>query len=71
MKKALITAPVLGFPREDGTFILDTDASDASVGAELLQIQDGKEVVISYASYVLAPAQRRYCTTRKELLAIV
>ncbi len=65
-----MTAPALGFPREDRTFILDTDASDVSAGAELLQIQEVKEVIISYASYVLAPAQQQYCTTR-ELLPIV
>jgi hypothetical protein len=52
-------------------FILDTDASDTAIGAELLQIKNGEERVIAYGSCMLAPAQRRYCTTRKELLAIV
>lgn len=29
------------------------------------------EKVIDYSSHTLLPAQRRYCTTRKELLAVV
>ena len=34
-------------------FILDTDASDHSIGAVLSQVQDGAERVISYGSYHL------------------
>ena len=71
LKTTLVQAPILGYPRIHDTFILDTDASDVAIGAELSQLQDGIEVVISYGSYVLTPEQRRYCTTRKELLAIV
>lgn len=52
-------------------FILDTDASDKCIGAELIQIQDGIEKTICFASKVLIPQQRKYCTTRKELLSIV
>lgn len=71
LRDAMTSAPVLSFPAPEGQFILDTDASDRAVGAELLQIQDGVEKPIAYGSYVLTPAQRRYCTTRKELLAII
>jgi transposase InsO family protein len=71
LKQKLTSAPCLAYPKDGGGFVLDTDASDLAVGAELSQIQDGHERVISYASKVLSPAQRKYCTTRKELLAIV
>lgn len=70
-KTALVTAPCLSYPRPDGLFVLDTDASDHAVGAVLSQVQDGKETVICYASHVLLKPQRKYCTTRKELLAVV
>ena len=70
-KVALISAPCLTYPNSKDTFVLDTDASDTSIGAVLSQIQDGKEMVICYASHVLLKPQRRYCTTRKELLAVV
>ena len=72
LKTALTSSPVLAFPRiNDEPFILDTDASEAAIGAELLQVQDGEERVISYGSYALTPSQRNYCVTRKELIAIV
>jgi hypothetical protein len=61
----------LNYPNSNDTFILDTDASDNTIGAELSQIQKGEEKTICFASKVLTPAQRKYCTTRKELLAIV
>ena len=37
----------------------------------LSQIQDGEERVIAYASKSLTKSQRRYCTTKRELLAVV
>ena len=71
LKAKLSSPPVLSIPTKEGMFILDTDASDHSIGAELLQVQNGVERVIAYGSFSLQPCQRRYCTTRKELLAIV
>ena len=72
LKSALISAPCLAFPRNTSEpFVVDTDASDDAIEAELLQLQDGEERVISYGSYILTPSQRNYCTTKKELLAIV
>lgn len=71
LKTALQSTPLLTLPNSHDKFILDTDASDVAIGAELLQIQDGVEKVIAYGSFSLSSAQRRYCTTRKELLAIV
>ena len=52
-------------------FILDTDASDLAIGAVLSQRLDGQENVIVYASRTLTKSERRYCVTRKELLALV
>jgi hypothetical protein len=58
-------------PNAHDKFILDTEASDTAISIKLLQNQNGEERVIAYGSFTLAPAQRRYCTTRKDLLAIV
>ena len=71
IKQALTSAPVLTLPNAQDTFILDTDASDYAVGAALSQVQKGQERAIAFASFSLEPEQRRYCTTRKELLAVV
>ena len=69
--RSSIAAPILGFPTEEGRFALDTDASLFAVGGVLNQIQNEEEVVIAYASHSLRISQRRYCTTRREMLAAV
>lgn len=72
LKQALTTAPVLGFPQESqGIFIVDADASNDALGSVLSQVQEGTERVISYYSKCFSKTERRYCTTRKELLAVV
>ncbi len=71
LKAAMTTAPVLGLPNREDDFVLDTDASDYAVGAQLSQVQDGEERVIAYGSFALSKEQRKYCTTRKELLAVI
>jgi len=71
LKDSLTSAPVLSLPREGCPVILDTDASDLAIGGVLSQIIDGQEKVIAYASKSLSNSQRKYCTTYKELLAIV
>lgn len=71
IKLALTSPPVLTLPNNKDQFILDCDASDLAIGCELLQVQDGQEKVISYGSFALSEEQTRYCTTRKELLAVI
>jgi len=79
LKEKLVSAPVLGFPMPGKTFVLDTDASDISIGCELSQMDTDEEgklmedtaVVIEYNSLSLSAAERRYCVTRRELLAVV
>ena len=53
LKAALLGPEVMGYPCNDATFVLDTDACDVSIGAVLSQIQDGRERVIAYSSRVL------------------
>ena len=50
---------------------MDTDASDKAVGAVLSQVQEGRKRVVGYGNFVLNAAQKNYCVTRRELLAIV
>ena len=72
LRRRLVSTPVLAFPDYSRPFILDTDASDLGIGGVLSQVQsDGSERVIAYASRVLSKAERRYCVTRRELLAVV
>merc|ERR1711893_172930 len=66
-----MSAPILAYPDPSAEFILDTDASGYGIGAVLSQVQEGKERVIAYGSKALTKEERRYCVTRRELLAIV
>ena len=71
IKRLLTSAPVLALPNAHDPFILDTDASNTAIGAELIQVQNGQERVVAYGSLSLSPEQRRYCVTRRELLAVI
>ena len=66
-----MTTPVLALPNANNPFILDTDASNYAIGAELIQVQNGVERTIAYSCFALTHGQLNYCTTRKELLAVV
>ncbi|GFX63475.1 retrovirus-related Pol polyprotein from transposon 17.6 [Trichonephila clavipes] len=50
LKEALTSSPILIYPQPDKPFILDTDASNESVGAVLSQEIDGQERVVAYWS---------------------
>ena len=71
LRESLIHAPTLAFLMETGQYILDTDASNFGLGGVLSQIQDDVERVVAYCSRALRPSQRRYCTTKREMLAAV
>ena len=71
LRDALVRAPILAFPTEHGDYILDTDASNFGLGGVLSQIQDNVECVIAYCSRALRLSQRKYCTTKREMLAAV
>ena len=71
LKELLTSAPVLAFPRGDLEYVVDCNASDYGVGGVLSQVQEGDERVIAYYSHALRSSQRKYCTTKKELLALI
>ena len=71
LRASLIDAPILAFPTETGQYILDTDASNFGLGGVLSQKQNDQERVVAYCSRALRPSQRRYCTTKREMLAVV
>jgi hypothetical protein len=54
LKERLITAPILRFPYFKQEFVLQTDASDFSLGAVLTQGNGpGREKVVAYISHKL------------------
>ena len=70
LKLSFTGTEIMGFPKDEGTFTLDTDASDTTIGAVLSQEQEGQIRVIAYGSRTMNKAERNYCITDKELLAV-
>ena len=71
--KAILThQPVLAAPNFAKSFKLAVDASDIGAGAVLLQ-EDTKGIdhSVCYFSKKFNNVQKNYCTTEKELLALV
>ena len=71
LKHCLVTAPVLILPRDEGRYELGSGASDGTLCLVLQQEQDGMLKVVAFASRALQLAERKYCTTRKKLLAVI
>ena len=72
LKKKLTESPILTYPNFKKTFILQVDASEVAVAACLMQENnEGTLLPIAYHSHILSDTQRKYSTTKRELLALV
>ena len=72
LKSCLITAPIFVYPDFNKDFVLETDASNAGLGAILSQVQnDGKLHPLVYASCALSKSEKNYPVTELETLAVV
>ena len=69
-KEALANASMLSYPQSDAPTWLMTDASDTAVGAVLQQNIDNTWRPISFFSRKMTPAETRYSTFDRELLAV-
>ena len=68
-KQALANASLLAYPSPDAPTCLMTDASDTAVGAVLQQYINNIWHPISFFSRKMTPAETRYSTFDRELLA--
>jgi hypothetical protein len=72
LKEMMSSSPVLAMFDPNARHIVDCDSSSYACGACLIQIgQDGKERIVGYMSKTFSDAERRYCTSRQELLAVI
>ncbi|KAH9770474.1 hypothetical protein KPL71_012393 [Citrus sinensis] len=67
LKTAMTTTPVLAIPNFNEIFVIETDASDAGIGAVLSQ--QGRP--IAFLSRALGPQKRAWPIYSKEMLAII
>ena len=70
IKHALANASLLVHPTADAPTSVMTDASDIAVGAVLQQHINGQWCPLAFLSRALKPAETRYSTYDRELLAI-
>ena len=69
MKDALANATLLVHPQLEAPTCILTDASSSAVGAVLQQQIDTTWCPLAYFSWKLTPAQQKYSTFDRELLA--
>ena len=70
IKNALANTSLLSHPTPDAPTSIMTDASDVAVGAVLQQWVNGQWCPLAFFSKALKPAETRYSTFDRELLAI-
>ena len=70
LKEELTSPKLLAYPDLSSEFVLDTDASQWAIGGTLSQVCEGVERPVAYGSRTLNRAERRYSTTKRELLAV-
>jgi hypothetical protein len=70
LKGGLCAVPILTYPQPGVRFIVDTEASNGGIGGVMFQVQDAQERVIAYYRKTLNKAERNYCVTRRDLLAM-
>ena len=68
LRQALVSPPILDYPKPNDHFILTTDASDVGLGAIL---STARGTTIEYASRTLTAPETKFSTIEKECLAIV
>ena len=71
LTNALCKDPILGHPDWKLPFVLYTDACKKGLGASLVQMINGKEHIISYASRSLTTTETNYNIWELECLAMV
>ena len=70
LKLALCSAPVIGFSRTGGQYILTVDAATTGLGAILSQNFNGREKIISYWSRTIRDHERNYTPYMLEMTAV-
>ena len=66
LKEAIIQAPILHYPDPNKKYIVYTDASDDSCGAQLSQEHDGVEFPVVCLLHTFTETQRKWSTTEQE-----
>ena len=71
LKHKLVTPPILRCPDFSLPFIIQADASNYAIGSCLVQMLDGEEHPIAYASAKLTDVQTRWSAIEREGYAVI
>ena len=70
LKNAIVQSPILHYPNPNKTYIVYTDASDDTCGAQLSQEHDGTEFPIAFLSHTFFETQCKWSTTKQEAFGV-
>jgi hypothetical protein len=70
LKLALCTAPVIGFSKTGGQYVLTVDASTTGLGSILSQTFEGKEKIIFNWSRTIREHEKNYTPYMLEMKAV-
>ena len=70
LKESVIQAPVFHYPNLKTHFIVYTDASDDTCGANLSQEYDGTEFPIAFLSHTFTDTQQKWSTTAQKAYGV-
>ena len=66
LKDTIVQAPILHYPNPNKTYIVYTDASDDTCGAQLSQEHDGTEFPVAFLSHTFSETHCKWSTTEQE-----
>ena len=70
LKEAIVQAPILHYPNPNKTYIVYTDASNNTCGAQLSQEHDGTKFPVAFLSHTFSKTQCKWSTTEQEAFGV-
>ena len=70
LKESTLQAPILQYPDPNKRYIVYTDASDDTCGAQPSQEDDGTEFPIAFLLHTVLETQRKWSTTEQETYGV-
>ena len=66
LKEAIVQAPILHYPNPNKRYIVYTDASDDTCGAQLSQEHNDMEFPVAFLSHTFMETQQKWSTTEQD-----
>ena len=70
LKESITQAPILHYHDPNKRYIVYTDVSDDTCGAQLSQEHDGTEFLIAFLLHTFSETQRKWSTTEQEAYGV-